>query len=98
MPNQSKIIENRLLAILMFPSISKLMQKLFGEVSITISNDEITTALLGIKCECKARIEALPDTDEKYKRAQEHNLENLMYWLEEMFKQANKYEKEHKDK
>ena len=65
MPDQSKIIENRLLAALMFPS-----------------------------CDCKARIEATPDADEEYKHTQEQNLEGLMYWLEEILKQANKHEQE----
>ena len=98
MPNQNKIIENRLLAILMFPSINKLMQKLYGTTPITISDEEISTALLGIKCDCKASIEALPDADDEYKRTQEQNLENLIYWLEEMLKQANKHEQEIKSK
>ena len=94
MPDQSKIIENRLLAALMFPSINKLMHKLYGDATISISDEEIKTALIGIKCDCKARIEATPDADEKYKHAQEKNLENLMYWLEEILKQANKHEQE----
>lgn len=94
MPDQSKIIENRLLAALMFPSINKLMHKLYGDATISISDEEIKTALIGIKCECKARIEATPNTDENYKHAQAQNLENLMYWLEEILKQANKHEQE----
>ena len=96
MLDQNKIIENRLLAILMLPSINKLMQKLFGGTPIMISDEEIGTALLGIKCDCKAQIEAIPDADEEYKRAQEQNLENLMYWLEEILKQANKFERENR--
>lgn len=94
MPDQSKIIENRLLAVLMFPSINKLMHKLYGDATISISDEEIKTALLGIKCDCKARIEGIPDADEEYKRTQEQNLENLMHWLEEILKQANKHEQE----
>lgn len=94
MHSQSKIIENRLLAILMFPSINKLMQKLFGGTPIKISDEEIETAILGIKCDCKAQIEATPDADEEYKRTQEQNLENLMYWLKEILKQANKFDRE----
>lgn len=94
MPDQSKIIENRLLAVLMFPSINKLMHKLYGDATISISDEEIRTALAGIKCECIARIEATPDADEEYKHTQEQNLENLMHWLEEILKQANKHEQE----
>lgn len=94
MPDQSKIIENRLLAALMFPSINKLMHKLYGDATISITDEEIKTALMGIKCECKARIEATPDADEEYKHTQEQNLEGLMYWLEEILKHANKHEQE----
>lgn len=92
--DSNKIVTNKMLASLMLPSVSKLLMKLYGTTPIILSDEEIKTAMLGIKCECKARIESIPNCSEEYKRQQEQYLENIVHWMEESFLLANAAERQ----
>ena len=89
MPNETKIATNKILALLMSPSLAKFIDKLSRPQQVSISNSEIDTAMMALKHECFAEIEAISDEYQDYKHNQEHNVECLLHYMGELFKQEN---------
>ena len=89
MPNETKIATNKILAILMSPSVSNLVDKLSRPTEVTITNGEIDVAMQALKCNSIASIESVPDKYQNYKHKQEHNIEQLAHYMGELFKEEN---------
>ncbi len=88
MPNETKIVRNKIVAILMSPSVKKLVDKL-SRPNVTITNEEIDVAMQALKCNSIAAIESVPDKYQDYKSEQEHNIEQIAHYMGKLFKQEN---------
>ena len=94
MPNETKIATNKILSILMSPSVCKLIDKLSRPTEVTITNDEIDIAMQALKCNSIASIESVPDKYKDYKHNQEHNIEQIAHYIGELFKQENDFQQQ----
>ena len=89
MPNETKIATNKLLSMLMSPSLGRLMDKMNRPNEVSITNGEIDVAMQAVKCKCIAEIETVPDKYHDYKKNQEHNVEIITHFFGEFLKQEN---------
>lgn len=71
MPNGTKITTNKLLSMLMSPSLGKLIDKMNRPNEVSITNGDIEVAMQAVKCSCIAEIEAVPDKYYDYKKNQD---------------------------